>query len=143
MPFRPESGVKVTDLRPTWWIATDVAAPREWKDAFEALTEEKRPDHLGLAAGIFVATVRRRTGSGPTFKELFAALFNDKPLHPEWPAGLNYVTRTAILHAFRLHVAIQWKQGGWISWDKDTERSLRVGPTFRERARAHHLARAR
>ena len=141
MPFSPESGVNVTDLTPTWWIATDVEAPREWQDAFEALTEEKRADHLGLAAGIFVATVRRRTGGGPTFKELFAALFNDKTLHPEWPAGLNYVTRTAILHAFRLHVAIQWKRGGWISWDKDVERSLRVGPTFRERARAHQAAR--
>lgn len=131
----------VARSKPTWWTSPEVAVPDAWIQRFDALTDEQQADHFGLAAGIFIATVRRRTGRGPTFKQLFAALFAKEPLHPEWPAGLNYATRAATLHAFRLHIAIQWKRGGWIGWEKDEERSLRVGPTFREQARAHQAAR--
>ncbi len=133
----------MTDPRPIWWSATEVEAPNAWIEAFIALTEEDRSDELGLAAGIFIARVRRRTGRGPTFSELVAELFADEPLHPEWPTGLTYPVRASIHHAFRLHVAIQWKRRGWISWDPGVERSLRVGPTFRARSRARQAARAR
>lgn len=141
--FAPEPGVMVTDLKPTWWTAHDVDPPDAWIQRFDALTDEEQADRLGLSAGIFIAGTRRRFGHGPTFKELFAALFKDQPLHPEWPEGLNYAARSSILHAFRLHVAVQWKRGGWISWDKDVERSLRVGPTFRQTAREWQASRAR
>lgn len=135
--------VVVTDPRPIWWSVTEVNTPPAWVAAFNALTGEDRSDELGLAASIFIARVRRRTGRGPTFSELFSELFHEEPLHPEWPTGLTYPVRATIHHAFRLHVAIQWKQGGWISWDPGVERSLRVGPTFRERSRARQAARAR
>lgn len=133
----------MTDPRPIWWSATEVDAPEAWIEAFDALTNEERASGLGLAAAIFIARVRRRTGRGPTFSELFAELFSDEPLHPEWPTGLTYPVRAAIHHAFRLHVAIQWKRGGWISWDPGVERSLRVGPTFRARSRERQAARSR
>lgn len=133
----------MTDPRPIWWSAAEVEAPAEWIAAFKALTDKVRSDALGLTAAIFIARVRRRTGRGPTFSELFAELFEDEPLHPEWPGGLTYPVRANIHHAFRLHVAIQWKRGGWISWDPGVERSLRVGPEFRERSRARQAARAR
>lgn len=133
----------MTDPRPIWWSATEIDAPAEWIAAFNALTGEARADELGLAAGIVIARVRRRTGRGPTFSELFAELFKNEQLHPEWPAGLTYPVRASIHHAFRLHVAIQWRRRGWISWDPGVERSLRVGPTFREQSRARQAARAR
>lgn len=133
----------MTDSRPIWWTATEVDAPDAWIEAFRTLTDEDRSDALGLTAAIFIARVRRRTGRDPTFSELFAELFKDEPLHPEWPGGLTYPVRATIHHASRLHVAIQWKREGWISWDPGVERNLRVGPEFRERSRARQAARAR
>ena len=133
----------MTDSRPIWWSATEVEAPGSWVEAFNAHTDEARADRLGLAAGIFIARVRRRTGRGPTFSELFAELFKQEPLHPDWPPGLPYPVRATIHHAFRLHVAIQWKRRGWISWDPGVERSLRVGPSFRLRSRERQAARTR
>lgn len=133
----------MTDSRPIWWSATEVEAPDAWIAAFQALTDEDRADEMGLIAAIFIARVRRRTGRGPTFSELFSELFAHDQLHPEWPPGLTYPVRATIHHAFRLHIAIQWKRGGWISWDPGIERSLRVGPTFRERSRARQAARTR
>ncbi len=133
----------MTDPRPIWWSATEVEAPHAWIAAFDALTDEERADALGLRAAIFIARVRRRTGRGPTFSELFAELFTQEPLHPEWPEGLTHPVRATIRHAFRLHVAIQWKRRGWLSWDSGVERSLRVGPKFREQSRARQAARVR
>jgi Calcineurin-like phosphoesterase len=102
----------VTDSRPIWWSATGVEAPDAWIAAFRALTDEERANEMGLTAAIFIARVRRRTGRGPTFSELFSELFPRDQLHPEWPVGLTYPVRATIHHAFRLHVAIQWKRGG-------------------------------
>lgn len=133
----------MTDSRPIWWSAEEVEAPDAWIAAFSALTDEERAEEMGLTAAIFIARTRRRTGRGPTFSELFSELFPHDQLHPEWPPGLTYRVRATIHHAFRLHVAIQWKRGGWISWDPGIERSLRVGPTFRARSRARQAARAR
>ncbi|WP_314651209.1 hypothetical protein [uncultured Microbacterium sp.] len=133
----------MTDSRPIWWSAAEVEAPDAWIAAFKALTDEQQADRMGLTAAIFIARARRRTGRGPTFSELFAELFPRDQLHPEWPPGLTYPVRATIHHAFRLHVAIQWKRGGWINWEPGVERSLRVGPTFREKSRARQAARAR
>ncbi|GEK85187.1 hypothetical protein GCM10007198_19180 [Microbacterium aerolatum] len=132
----------MTDSRPIWWRATEAPPPAAWCDAFDALTTDELADHQGLGAGIYIARVRRRTGRGPTFSELFAEIFKDTPLHPEWPEDLTNSQRSAIRNSFRLHVAIQWKRRGWISWDPGVARSLRVGPTFRERSRARQAARA-
>lgn len=133
----------MTNPRPIWWSAAEVNAPNAWIEAFDALTDEERADELGLAAAIFIARVRRRTGRGPTFSELFAKVFLEEPLHPDWPTGLTYPVRATIHHAFRLHVAIQWRRRGWISWEPGVERSLRVGRRFREQSRARQAARAR
>lgn len=133
----------MTDSRPIWWSATEVYAPNSWTEAFKALTDDERADELGLAAGIFIVRIRRRTGRGPTFSETFSELFPHDQMHPEWPAGLTYPVRASIHHAFRLHVAIQWRRRGWISWDPGVERSLRVGPKFREQSRARQAARTR
>lgn len=131
----------MTDSRPVWWSASEIEAPDAWREAFEALTADADADRHGLTAGIFIARVRRRTGRGPTFTELFGEVFREEFLHPEWPPGLSNASRVAILRSFRLHVAIQWKRRGWIAWDPGVARSLRVGPTFRERSRARQAAR--
>jgi hypothetical protein len=131
----------VTDSRPIWWTATEVEAPDTWRAAFAALTADTVADRHGLTAGIFIARVRRRTGRGPTFTELFGEVFKDEPLHPEWPPGLSNASRAAVLRSFRLHVAVQWKRRGWVSWDPGVARSLRVGRTFRECSRKRQAAR--
>ncbi|WP_241965157.1 hypothetical protein [Microbacterium telephonicum] len=99
-------------------------------------------DELGLAAAIFIARVRRRSGTGPTFRELFDELFQSRPLHPEWPTGLNRQARSRIHRAFIMQVAIQWKRRGWISWDPGVTHSLRTGREFRVRSRAFQASRA-
>jgi hypothetical protein len=125
------------DTRPIWWHAVEGNPPIEWQLAFEALTDEEFADKWGLAAAVFIARTRRRTGRGPTFSEMFRALLPEETgALPEWPAGLNYHARFQLMGSFRLHVAIQWKRQGWINWDTGVERSLRVGRRFREESRA-------
>lgn len=133
----------MTDHRPIWWSATEVEAPGAWIEAFDTLTTDAVADRHGLTAGIYIARVRRRTGRGPTFTELFGEVLKEERPHPEWPAELSNVARAAIGRSFRLHVAIQWKRRGWIAWDPGVARSLRVGPAFRECSRARQAARAR
>lgn len=133
----------MTDSRPIWWSTIEVEAPESWRDAFEALTDDATADRHGLSAGVFIARFRRRNGRGPTFSELFAEVFDEEPLHPDWPEGLSNASRAAVLRSFRLHVAIQWKRRGWVAWAPGVARSLRVGRTFRERSRERQTAKTR
>lgn len=136
----PDCGVPAADSRPIWWRATDGDPPAAWVERFDVLTSDAAADQYGRAAGIFISRVRRRTGQGPTFSELFHELFEVGALHPEWPPNLDWLTRRSIRGSYRLHVAIQWKRRGWISWDPRVTRSLRVGRVFREHARAWQAA---
>lgn len=124
----------------SWWRIGAGCPPDDWVEAFEALTTDDAVDDWGLAAAIFIARTRRRSGRGPTFRELFRALL------PEWdgvpsrlPPELNYAARKRVIKDFRLQAAIVWKRAGWINWDPGIARSLRVGRRFREQSR-HHQA---
>jgi len=130
----------MNESRPTWWVATQVDPPEEWIERFNALAEDTCADRYGLRAGVFIARVRRRTGAGPSFSEMFTEVLQGEPLHPAWPEGLDYAVRAAIQRSYRLHVAVVWKRRGWISWTRGVTRSLRVGITFRERSLAHHAS---
>ncbi len=138
------------DTRPIWWRAIEGTPPIEWRIAFEGLTGDEHADRWGLAAAIFIVRVRRRTGQGPTFAELFDALFpENSSLHPSLPAGVSRSAHAQTMRLFRLHVAVEWKRRGWINFETNVPRSLRVGRTFREQSRqrqadrrggANHLA---
>lgn len=124
------------DTRPIWWRAIEGNPPVEWQLAFEGLTGDELADQWGLAAAIFIARVRRRTAQGPTFAELFDALFpENSPLYPSWPSHVSRSERAQTTRLFRLHVAIEWKRRGWINFSTNVPRSLRVGRAFREQSR--------
>lgn len=126
------------DSRPVWWRFADGNPPTEWQIAFETLTGEERADEWGLAAAIFIARTRRRTGRGPSFAELLRELLpEDSELFPRWPVELNAAARVQTWYAFRHHAAVEWKRRGWINWDTNVERSLRTGRQFRARSRQH------
>ncbi|TXK12344.1 hypothetical protein FVP77_02365 [Microbacterium hatanonis] len=131
------------DTRPPWWRATPGDPPPHWYIAFEVLTGDERGADWGMAAAIHVARIRRRTGRGPTFAEVFDELLpQSSPLQPPWPAHVSSKSRHDIMQSFRRHVAIEWKRQGWINWDVGVPRSLRVGPSFRERSRSRQAGRS-
>jgi len=128
--------------QPSWWRIGVGHPPDDWVKAFEKLTAEAAVDDWGLAAAIFVARTRRRSGRGPTFRELFRALLPDWDGVPSrLPPELNYAARKRVIKDFRLQAATVWKRAGWISWDPGIARSLRVGRTFRQRSRQHQAHR--
>lgn len=127
----------IVDPRPIWWRAVPDPPPAAWMAMFEAFTGEETADEWGLAAAIFIARTRRRTGYGPTFSELFAYLIPDAAgLPSRLPDGYSYMERRRLAGEFRLAAAVEWKRRGWISWDPGATRSLRVGRVFREHSRA-------
>ncbi|SDG15370.1 hypothetical protein [Microbacterium sp. 77mftsu3.1] len=124
------------DTRPIWWRAIEGNPPTEWDLAFEGLTGDELADEWGLAAAVLIARVRRKTGQGPTFAELFEALLPETSyIHPRWPSGVTRSARAQTMRLFRLHVAIEWKRRGWINFDTNVSRSLRVGRAFRQQSR--------
>ncbi|GAA4168016.1 hypothetical protein [Gryllotalpicola koreensis] len=109
----------------------------------ETLTGEDTADEWGLAAAIFIARTRRKTGRGPTFSELFTYLLPDTSgLPAPFPDGYAYPQRRRLAGEFRLFAAIEWKRRGWVSWEPGVTRSLRVGRVFREHSRALQQQRA-
>lgn len=103
---------------------------------FEAYTGEDTADEWGLAAGIFIAHYRHRHGAGPTFRELFTHLSPDtRGLPSALPADWDVNERRRAVSGFRIHAAIEWRRRGYIGYDVQVTRSLRVGPRFRERSR--------
>ncbi len=111
--------------------------PTAWVETFLSFTGDESADEWGLAAAIFVARSRKRTGSGPTFAELFGELIPDGGGFPSRLPDMSFLERRQVVGAFRLHVAIEWRRREWINWDHGVERSLRTGRTFRTRSRAH------
>lgn len=123
------------ELRPSWWRC-EGDIPPEWTCAFQRLTCDDGVETYGLAAGIFIARTRKKTGRGPTFSELFDYLSaSDAGLVLAWPESAPRAARYTTMHAFRHLVAIHWKRKGWIDFDRGVERSLRTGRTFRARSR--------
>lgn len=124
------------DSDPIWWRGIAAPPPTEWIYAFDDFTGEETAEEWALAAAIFIAQIRRRTGTGPTFSELFALLLPDSAGLPgQLPQALGPNERRLAISGFRWHVAIEWRRRCMISFDKDVTRSLRVGREFRRRSR--------
>lgn len=128
--------------RPVWW-PDDLAPPppAAWVIAFDDLTSDETAEQWGLAAAIFISQVRRSTGAGPTFSELFRHLLPDtdglpSPLSPR----LSALDRNRVTVAFRGYVAIEWRRRRMINFDRDVSRSLRAGSEFVAHARRRALA---
>ncbi|NYD53584.1 hypothetical protein [Microbacterium pseudoresistens] len=103
---------------------------------FEELTGDATADEWALAAAIFIAQTRRRTGAGPTFSEVFASLLPDTSGLPgPFPPELGPDERRLAISGFRGHVMIEWRRRDMIGFDKGVTRSLRVGREFRRRSR--------
>ena len=131
-----------SDSYPIWWRDIEVPPPAEWAYMFESFTGDDTGDEWALAAAIFIAQTRRRTGLGPTFAELFTHLMPDSHgLPAPFPRDIEFIERRRTVAAFRGHVTIDWRRRGLISFDKGVTRSLRVGRAFRERSRHRQLAR--
>lgn len=130
---------------PIWWRGITTAPPAQWSYVFEEFTADDTATEWALAAAVFIAKTRRRTGHGPTFAELFSELLPDaKGLPTAFPEGMEFAERRNAIRGFRGHVTIEWRRRRMISWDKDVARSLRVGPAFRELSRQRqHLRHAR
>lgn len=130
------------DTRTTWWrLPTET--PPEWAEAFAALTSDEGTERFGLAAAIFISRVRKRTGRGPTFAELFEEVQSlDPAVSPQLPDDASKTGQRATVQSFRYFVAAHWKRRGWISFERGLERSLRTGRTFRQRSRERQRLRA-
>ena len=120
-----------------WWRDINHPPPASWRYAFEEFTRDDAADEWALAAAIFIAQYRRRHSQGPTFRELFEHLLPDtggvpSALPSEWEA----LDRRRGSNGFRRHVAIEWRRRGYIGYETQVTRSLRVGPRFREQSRA-------
>lgn len=127
------------DPNPIWWRGVGSPAPASWAYVFEDFTGDDTAESWALAAAVFVAQTRRRTGRGPTFAELFAHLLSDTcGLPAPFPPGLEFMERRRAISGFRGHVAIEWRRRNMIAWDSGVMRSLRVGRAFRERSRARN-----
>lgn len=80
-----------------------------------------------------MAQYRRRHSRGPTCRELFTHLLPDSegipsPLPDSWDTS----DRRLAVSDFRDHAALEWRRRGYIGFDKQVSRSLRVGARFRE-----------
>lgn len=122
-----------------WWRGVSHPPPAAWKYAFEEFTSDDTADEWALAAAIFVAQYRRRHSHGPTFRDLFAHLLPDTGGVPSrLPNDWDAVDHRRGSNDFRRHVAIEWRRRGYIGYDKQVARSLRVGPRFRAQSRARN-----
>lgn len=127
----------------SWWRGVSHPPPATWVYVFEDFTEDEKADEWALAAAIFIAQYRRRQSRGPTFRELFEHLLPDSAGIPSsLPADWDIMERRRGISGFRRHIAIDWRRRGYIGFDREVTRSLRVGPRFRERSRALQIRRA-
>ena len=121
----------------SWWRGVSHPPPAAWCYTFEEFTNDDTADQWALAAAIYIAQHRRRYSHGPTFRELFEHLLPDTGGVPSrLPVDWDALDRRRGSNGFRGHVAIDWRRRGYISYDKQVTRSLRVGPRFREQSRA-------
>lgn len=125
-----------SDPTPIWWQGIARQVPASWTYVFEDFTGDDTAEHWALAAAIYIAQCRRRTGRGPTFAELFVHLLPDTSgLPAPFPDELEYMERRRAISAFRGHAVTEWRRRGMIAWDPGVLRSLRVGRVFREQSR--------
>lgn len=130
------------DPNPIWWRGISTPPAAAWAYVFEDFTGDDTAEEWALAAGIFIAQTRRRTGYGPTFAELFRHLLPDTSgLPAPFPSELDFLERRRAVSGFRGHAATEWRRRGMISWDREITRSLRVGRAFREHSRRRQRAR--
>ncbi len=128
------------DSSSLWWHGVDGEAPAVWTLLFAAFTEGDSAEDWALAAAVYIARFRRRSGRGPTFSELFEHLLPDTAGLPEpLPEGMSFARRRQTQSEFRRHVAIDWRRRGLIDWDHRVTRSLRVGRVFRQLSRERQL----
>jgi len=127
---------------PIWWQNITSPPPTEWVYMFEEFTGDDTAEEWALAAAIFIAQTRRRTGLGPTFAELFTHLLPDTGGLPGPFPELEFMERRRAVTGFRGHAAIEWRRRGMISFDRAVMRSLRVGRAFREHSRLRQQSRA-
>lgn len=126
-----------TNTWTAWWRGGDYPPPATWSYAFEEFTRDEHADEWALAAAIFIAQYRRRHAQGPTFRELFEHLLPDTGGVPSrLPIDWDALDRRRRSNDFRRYVVIEWRRRGYIGYDKQVTRSLRVGPRFREQSRA-------
>lgn len=135
--------VKVPDEAfPIWWRGAPHPPPGPWKYIFELFTGEDSADEWALAAAIFIAQYRRRHSCGPTFREVFEYLLDDTGGVPSrLPREWDLFERRRANGGFRGHVTVDWRRRGYIGFDKQVTRSLRVGPRFREESRRRQFTR--
>lgn len=120
-----------------WWRSMNHPPPAAWHSAFEEFTCNEAADEWALAAAIFIAQYRRRQSQGPTFRELFEHLLPETGGVPSrLPSDWDALDRRRRINDFRRHVVIEWRRRGFIGYDKEVARSLRVGRRFREQSRA-------
>lgn len=132
------------DLEPIWWRGIESPPPSSWAYMFEDFTGDDTAESWAVAAAVFIAQTRRRTGHGPTFAELFGHLLPDScGLPAPFPEGLEFMERRRAISGFRGHVATEWRRRNMIGWDAGVMRSLRVGRAFRELSRQRQLSRDR
>jgi hypothetical protein len=127
---------------PIWWQGIQTPPPAEWVYMFEELTGDDTAEEWALAAAIFIAQTRRRSGLGPTFAELFTHLLPDTGGLPGTFPELEFMERRRAVAGFRGHAAIEWRRRGMVSFDRAVVRSLRVGRAFREHSRLRQQSRA-
>ena len=126
----------MSEAYPIWWRGVGAPPPAEWAYVFEDFTGDDSADEWAIAAAVFIAQTRRRTGVGPTFFELFSFLLPDTGGMPgPFPDALGPDERRRAISGFRGHVTIEWRRRAMISFDKGVPRSLRVGREFRARSR--------
>jgi hypothetical protein len=94
-------------------------------DVQQRLDEWTRDEELALRAAIVIARYRKQNSQNPTFSELFEVLARSRP-----NLSANGHQDPRVAFAFRYHVAVHWRRGGWIRWGPE-KRSLRTGRTFR------------
>lgn len=131
---------------PAWFRELTTPLPTPWLYILEEFTTEDSVEEWGFAAGVFIAHTRKRTGEGPTFRELFAHLLADPDGLPgDFPPGLNRQGRWKLRDAFYMNALLPWRHRQMIRWSPGVTRSLALGSAFRKRSRTHtrELARSR
>ena len=123
-------------------ISSPTALPEDLQKLLGTLTSSEQVSlEVGRRAAIEIARIRRRTGSGPTFAELFDPIFLDAAApSSDLAKGWDSIDRSH-LYALRHHLAVHLRRDGWIQWS-GLPRSLRTGVTFSRASRLFREARA-
>ena len=101
-------------------------SPEEWQAVINQLTAS----WLGLRAARYIAEIRFRTGSGPTYSELFKYLWPEHGGVPSpVPDELTSKQQREVRELFRKRVSSHLARSGWIHATLET-RSLKPGRRY-------------